>query len=346
MAAKKHDFTGTEIKAGIMVLASVAVAVLFLAITTGLRPPAPHKTFHVYFTDIAGLNVGADVRFGGLKAGRVEQILLAPESQSQIMVVAQTREDLPVNALSEAFITSVSLTAEKHLEISTGEDDAPLLESGATIPSRQGGLFDRADEIADTVTSLIADVKDLLGVEERRKSERIAEVEGTEPEEKLVTLADILAGVEGTVEEATGFIEDGRDMVGDARPDLEEILDKIKDVEDTVQEMLTNVNTAIKDNSPDVRASVENVRSILDNVLQLSEQLDGIANGLEASLANVSLLSGDAQGLLRNNRPVIDDVILDLRETVRYLKEFARTASEQPQSLIRGTEPQGRTSGD
>jgi hypothetical protein len=47
-------------------------------------------------------------------------------------------------------------------------------------------------------------------------------------------------------------------------------------------------------------------------------------------------------GTLIDNRPVLEDTLIDLRETVRYLRDFSRTISEEPQSVIRGAGPQGR----
>ena len=49
MPARKHDFTTTEILAGLMVLAGAAVFVLFIAAVQGLRPPKPMNTFRIVF---------------------------------------------------------------------------------------------------------------------------------------------------------------------------------------------------------------------------------------------------------------------------------------------------------
>lgn len=35
-------------------------------------------------------------------------------------------------------------------------------------------------------------------------------------------------------------------------------------------------------------------------------------------------------------------MLVDLRESVRHLKEFSRTMADQPESVIRGNTPQGR----
>jgi hypothetical protein len=46
--------------------------------------------------------------------------------------------------------------------------------------------------------------------------------------------------------------------------------------------------------------------------------------------------------MLSENRPEIQDTIRDLRKTAEYLREFARTVSEQPEALLRGENRAGR----
>ena len=59
------------------------------------------------------------------------------------------------------------------------------------------------------------------------------------------------------------------------------------------------------------------------------ERLDDMADSLQSTLDNAASLSDNAHGLLENSRPAVEDAVLDLRETVRHLKTFARTMAEQ-----------------
>ena len=75
MPAKKNNFTATEIKAGVMVLASLLVMVFFVAAMRGCGSGNEKMNrFSADFSSIIGLNLGADVRFGGVKAGKVLEI--------------------------------------------------------------------------------------------------------------------------------------------------------------------------------------------------------------------------------------------------------------------------------
>ena len=60
--------------------------------------------FSADFTSIIGLNLGAEVRFGGVKAGKVLEIAADPEDRSRIRVVFEVPADMPVNHGSVATI--------------------------------------------------------------------------------------------------------------------------------------------------------------------------------------------------------------------------------------------------
>lgn len=342
MPEKKHNFTVTELKAGVLVMVSVIAMAIFIAAIEGLRPPEETRMYYAYFSDTSGLNKGADVRFGGSKVGRVSSISLDPEDQSRLRVEANVKADVPVNEASEAHITQTTLTAEMHLEISTGEKDAAPVADGAVIPSQAGGLFDKAGELADSVKTILEDVGDLLGVEEAKEKE-----EGGEGE--LVTVATIFGDLDSTVKESEGLVGDVREVISERKGDIEAILTKVQEAEDAVKELLADVNAVVADNRgniegtlTDVRGIVGDVRPIIERVGEVSGQLEDIADSLQGTLESTEELTGAAGGLVEANRPVIEEIVLDLRDTVRYLKDFSRTMAEQPHAAVRGKTPEGR----
>ncbi len=81
------------------------------------------------------------------------------------------------------------------------------------------------------------------------------------------------------------------------------------------------------------------MQGIIGNV---ADELETLMEALQGTLNNAEGLSANARDFLESNRPAIEDMLLDLRDTVRYLRTFTRTLSEQPQSIIRGRAPEGR----
>lgn len=335
MPARKHNFTVVEIKAGIMVIVSAAVLVLFVMVIGGTRPQEEALTYYAFFKDTAGLNKGADVRFGGSKAGRVTEIALEPNDHSLVRVQATVKKGTPVNAKSMAYISQTTLTAEKHLEISTGEKDAGVLKDGSEIPTQAGGLFEQAGAVASSVQEVIEDVRDLLGIDKAKEKE-------TKGEGTFVTVADIAESVGKVADRGADLVTNVQDVIGENRDDLNAILTKAQEIETSAKDLIGTLQDILGENRGDLRATIEGLRTLATKVGEMSGKLEGLVNTLQATLDNAKALSGGAQQLLEANRPVIEEMLLDLREAVRQLKSFARTMAEQPEAIIRGKAPEGR----
>lgn len=334
MPARKHDFTTTEIKAGILVLASLGLFVAFLAIVSGYRPKQNVQVFTCYFKDTLGLNRGADVRFGGVKVGRVRTIEPDRERISYIRVEAVVPPDLPVNADSVAYVSQTTLTAEKHLEIATGEPDAARLASGAEIPVREGDLFNQAGQVAGSIKDVLDDVQALLGVEEAKDNSAEGEVTST--------VASLFEGLDKAVEEGTGLVQETRGIVDSNRENIDAAIQRVQQIEDSANELVTQLNGLVSENRESLKASLEKVPKIVERVADLAEDLDEISAGLQATLDESTRLGATANDALEDYRPIIEDTVVDLRQTVRHLRDFSETIAEEPQAVIRGTTPRGR----
>ncbi|MBM3290013.1 MAG: MCE family protein, partial [Candidatus Hydrogenedentes bacterium] len=284
MPAKKHNFTVTEIKAGIMVIASAAVFAGFAAAIVGYWPEPQQHVYVCYFKDTLGLNVGADVRFGGVKVGRVRAVAPDPshapapvpaadaaDSEKNddetgrlvqapiIRVEAAVDPDLPVNEKCIVYIGQTTLTAEKHLEITTGLPQTRRLAAGEEIPvGIGGGLFDQAGEIASSVESGIESMKALLGVEQAMNES---------PDGKLdTTLVTMLRGVDQTIKESKGLVGDARNIMGQYRGDIGTVINEIVKIETNANTLVTELNGLIAENRPDIQNAIQQVPALLARV--------------------------------------------------------------------------------
>ncbi len=345
MPTRKHNFSPAEILAGFVVLAGIAAALLFFAAVSGMRPPAKVKTFHASFPDTFGLNKGADVRFGGYKIGRVSNIGLDPENQNLIRVEAQVPPDLPVNAESRAYITAVSLTSELHLEITTGAADAPLLASGAALRTREGGLFQQAENVAAQLGDVLESVRGLVGAETSAAPAGSGEAQasaGTEGFAEPVTVATVLKNLDSTIRTSERLMVDADGVLLESRDDVAAILAKIQTITDRAQGVADEVNALVAENRPAIRAATDTAAKTMARVDAATQRVDAIAASLETVLANSEALTGDAKALVAENRPTLEEMVREMRETVRYLKLFSRVIADDPSVLVRGSSASGK----
>jgi phospholipid/cholesterol/gamma-HCH transport system substrate-binding protein len=332
----KNDFTATEIRAGTLVLISLVILVAFVAAIRGCRPPdRTAKQYNATFANIGGLNNRADVRFGGVKVGRVVAIEPDPDNRAEIRVTVEVAGDVPINRGSLASIEQITLTAEKHLEISTGDPSAELHESGDKITSRpSAGLLDlpdlegvalRLESLLDSVTVMFGGTPVGEGV-----------VHGGED---IVDLAELSAALEATLNESTGAVREVNTLIAENRQGIDDIVTKLAKLEEVATELLTQLNAAVSENRQPLNATVQNLQQLTE---QASTSLEELASSLSATLRYLQDAGGNASDLIDDQRPTIEEILINLQETTRNLKVLSQTLADQPNALIRGTKPHGR----
>jgi phospholipid/cholesterol/gamma-HCH transport system substrate-binding protein len=331
MPAKQHDFTATEIKAGIFVLASFVILIGFLIAIRGCQPGGDTaKTFFAVFTDISGLNRGADVRFGGVRVGKVTAIEPDPTDRAKIRVTAVVEGHVPVNQGSLATIEQVTLTTEKHLEISTGGADQTLYKSGDTLRSSAGGgLFDVPDleGVTTRLEVMLDGINALIGVGD------------SETDKEAVDLGEVLEALKTTLDEGAGVARSAGAVIDENRAGIEEIVTRLAALEKTATELMVQLNGVIEENRTSIHDSFDNLAGLTG---ELNERVDELITTLQTTLQYLQDVGGNSSDLINDQRPTIEEMLVNLQETTRNLKEFSRILADQPNALVRGKGKQGR----
>jgi phospholipid/cholesterol/gamma-HCH transport system substrate-binding protein len=97
-----------EIKAGAVVVVAVALFLTALVFVGGVNLlRKPKVTYVTYFKFAGGLEAGSFVRFGGMKAGMVQEARLDKDDPTRIRISLSLDPDTPVRTTSKARISSL-----------------------------------------------------------------------------------------------------------------------------------------------------------------------------------------------------------------------------------------------
>lgn len=340
MPAEKTSFTATEIKAGVMVLASLVIIIGFIATIRGCGTAGTEiHRFYADFDSISGLNLGAEVRFGGVKAGKVVDIRSDPEDRSKIRVVFEVPADVPINHGSVATIGQVSLTTGKHLEISTGGPDEPLHASGDRIASASGagGMLDIPDleGVVTRLETVLDGLAVLLGVD---RAQALAAESGGQ----MVDLAAVAASLEEVLGVSTETVASLGATVSENRDELRLILTRLVELEAAATELVTNLNATVEENREPLKQTVVNLQELTETA---AHQMEELTSSLSVTLRYLQETGGNASDLLEEQRPTLEQILRNLEATTRNLRVLSQTLADQPSSLVRGGKPRGRPDG-
>jgi phospholipid/cholesterol/gamma-HCH transport system substrate-binding protein len=168
MENKSHAFA-----AGLFALLLGLAALLATYWLSGSRD-ASRDYIVVTKQNIGGLNPQAQVRYRGIRVGKVSDIRLDPDDYSNILVTISVNEDVPLTAGTVAKLNYQGVTGLAHiLLLETGKDMAPLEAEGDKLP-RITMIPSLLDELGETGTAtlkqarlMMASVNALLSEENR-----------------------------------------------------------------------------------------------------------------------------------------------------------------------------------
>ncbi|UCV06390.1 MlaD family protein [Dechloromonas denitrificans] len=156
MENKSHAFA-----AGLFALLLVA-AMLLAIYWLGGDKDNTHDYIVVTKQNIGGLNPQAQVRYRGIRVGKVSDIRLDPEDYSNILVTISVNEDVPLTRGTIARLNYQGVTGLAHiLLLETGKDMEPL-EPNDEKPPHITMLPSLLDELGETGAATLRQARQLM----------------------------------------------------------------------------------------------------------------------------------------------------------------------------------------
>jgi phospholipid/cholesterol/gamma-HCH transport system substrate-binding protein len=173
------SYSSNEIKAGAIIVAGLIVLGLFLVAIFGFNYGEETKEYRVNLDYVGGITKGSLVKFNGYNVGQVKDILLPSEENPKLQLVIAVDKDTPVRKNSIAYISSIGIMTEMHVEISVGDLTAPVLPPGSLIPGKEVPSLTRMSESMGDLTkrmeALAQSLNDLFNEQNRARIAGILE---------------------------------------------------------------------------------------------------------------------------------------------------------------------------
>jgi ABC-type transporter Mla subunit MlaD len=128
-------------------------------------------------------------------------------------------------------------------------------------------------------------------------------------------------------------------VIEDNRESIDRIVTQLADLEETATALMADLHEVVVENRGSIRGSFENLETLTS---ELNRRLEELVTTLQTTLGYIEDFGGNSSDLMNEQRPTIEEMLLNLQEATRNLKEFSRILAEQPDALIRGKGKQGR----
>jgi len=183
-----------EEKVGLLVVLAL-ISLAYLTIRAGHLSLGRKKgtVLYVSFSNVRGLDEGAQVRVAGVEAGRVEEVSLVDGTPRLKLLIFP---GIKIHKDAVASIESLGFMGEKYVELSPGTAGTPYFESGSTIqPGKAGQDF---EQVAEQIGLVAQEVKRVI----EAIDETIASPEGKQAmKQTLANLEAITAQLKTILEQ-------------------------------------------------------------------------------------------------------------------------------------------------
>jgi phospholipid/cholesterol/gamma-HCH transport system substrate-binding protein len=290
-----------EIKAGILVIASISLFIWGYSYLKGKDILNNYKTFFVKYDNVEGLAATAPITINGLVVGQVSGIKLQPNGE--ILVQLQIKNDFPFSKSSVVALYEPGLIAGRQLQIIPNFNDKTVAVSGDTLTS----------SVKKGLTDLVSD--------------KLAPLQ--QKIEKMVVNADLLLTNLNEVLDAK------------SKENLKNSISNLSKTIEGFNQVVNNANYILSNNKGNIDKTFTNLNKVSTDFSKISDSLSKanltkVVNDLEKTLSNVDKIMNDVQsGKGSLGKIVKDDALYNnLEKTSKELELLLQDLRLNPTRYI------------
>ncbi len=261
------EYRKNEIRAGVFLLVSFAIfAVMVFAVSDIQSLFKKKKDLTVLFSFSDGIEKNAQVRYSGIKVGRVSHIRVAPDQGDKVELTLNVYSDTVIKEDTKAAIKSLGLVGGKYVELSGGAPQAKLLAPGVVMHGEESVKMEELTRMGmDVVTKLKSVAQSIEKI--------VQNVERTVGDPALSK--NIKSAVQNVNEitENVKVMTSSKEQVAETLKNLPELLKKIDASVANLKEITEKTDKLVGENRKNVDATMENVKEITNNLKELTEDV-------------------------------------------------------------------------
>ena len=265
-----------------------ATTLVFLALVAFARYPGLFTSgseYRAVFRNVAGLNRGDEVRYGGLLVGTVTEIEIDSVDHTRVEVRFSVRRRTPVALDTRATISQLGLLGQPYLSLTPGRAGVVAAAEGATLEtdetlSLQDAMtkFARFVERSDTLLSAVERFASGTNPVERldrtlARVEELVSTTGTGTQRVMVQFEDVTRQLSGVLARTDRVLALVDTTVRDAGPGLTNTQQEAVATLRETRQLVSEINDALQQGGG-MEQLVRNLAIATDNLARLSTRLE------------------------------------------------------------------------
>ena len=288
-----------EIKAGIIIVSSFLVLSALVILIGGSRFFEKADLYSVKVMNATGLEVGTQVKLGGVRVGSVKAIKEPTGPGQRVTVEIGLKHGTPVFKGTRAMISQNGFVGDIFMLLAVDKTTEGRILPGGEIPAEESADFARImaklEGLSQTVEGLVKDVDKVFS------PKNVAEIE------RLI----------GNTNKAV--------VSGSAS--IEKVASSLKSTTEKLQGVLGEVEDLVKTNKPEVAALIRKAREDLERAGEMIKSFESAARSVDKATGSVDrLVDRQAAGL--------GNLVDTVTRTAEDLQELLQEVKQKPWSVV------------
>jgi len=307
-----------KIRLGIFLLFGFSLTIVFMALVAGNKLIERRDYYYISYEDtsVSGLEVGGQVKYHGIRIGRVDEIQIDKEDIRRIIVKVSLEAGTPIKEDVRANLAPVGITGLMQIELSGGTNQAKLLKPDSKIQAGTStfeSISGKAEVIAKKLEVVLSNLANITNVQNRKK------------------LANTLENLDNIIENVDNAIENNQQSITKIVANLDSTSYHLTQLAESAGKTMEELKLMI--NSKELKNSLNNFSEFSDKLAKadigkLIEELNAVITSANNTFTHVDLT------VLKGRKDVLT-TLETLKETIDYLNEFSRQISEEPSIILR-----------
>ena len=306
----------------VLVAAALLIGTVLSVAGTFRRGNIPHRA---YFKFAGGLEPGAAVRFGGMKAGSVQAVRVDPDDSTRIEVDFNVARDIPLKTDSIAKIASLSALGDNYVELTPGTRQAAAAAPGSVVSSTESTSFSDLGGMVGELQPMMQQVLQNLNQRLNELQVTMARANDLLSDQNRSNISAALGNANSMLAESRPKVSATLTNVQIASAQMRPLLDDLKKTMAQANDALGHIDAVVLENRQDLRSSVAELRQTL---LTASSVMDQLERTLDYNADN------------------IDQTLENVQVTTQHLKDLTETLKRRPYTLIRADRPREHKPGE
>ncbi len=288
-----------EIKAGIIIIASLMILSGFIVLIGGSQLFEKFDVYYIQVMNASGLETGAQVKLGGVRVGRVLDIKAPDKPGEPVSVEIGIKRGTVLYKGTKALISQVGFVGDIYLLLAVDNTTNEKIKAGDIIPSEEKVQFDvlmaKINGLSQSVDALIKDIDKLFN-------------------EKNIK------GIESLIGNTNNAIVSGSTS-------LDKVASSLKATTDKLERVLSEIEDIVKVNKGEVSQLIKKAREDIDKAGEMIKSIESTAKSVDRTSKSVDRVI-DLQS--RN----IENLINTMTNTTEELQELLQEIKHKPWSII------------